>query len=171
VTDADVQFGAPLGKFAQQASGSGVISVRQGKILGLPVMGLSDRLINLGLNVAPAPPASQWKDQADVRFTFAGDHLHFDKLDLKSETYGADGSGDVWFDHRLNLSFNVRPELPVLSRLGSAGEAPGRLLGKAITFNIAGTTDEPRLSVKPPPGLKLLDGLRVIDKIIPKLPK
>jgi hypothetical protein len=77
----------------------------------------------------------------------------------------------VWFDHRLNLSFNVRPEMAVLSGLGAAGEAPGRLLGNAITFNITGTTDEPRLNVKPPPELKVLDGLRVIDKIIPQLPR
>ena len=58
-----------------------------------------------------------------------------------------------------------------MSRLGPVGEAPGRLLGKAIAFSIAGTTDEPRLTVNPPEEFKMLDGLRVIDKLIPKLPK
>ena len=60
VTDADLQFEAPLGKFTQQASGSGVIGVRQGKLVGLPVIGLFHRLINHELNVVTDQPSSQW---------------------------------------------------------------------------------------------------------------
>ena len=83
--------------------------------------------------------------------------------------YAADGSGDLWFDGRLDLEFNVRPELPVLSRLGGVGAVPGRLLGKAITFRITGAADKPLVSVKPPPGVP--EGLRFIESIIPRLPK
>lgn len=92
------------------------------------------------------------EDRAQAKWPFRPDHLDFTKLNVNSPLISLDGTGQVFYDQRVDLSLRaeVLQKLPrALGDVGKPLEDIGRIGGQVVTYRVTGTISDPRIIPAP----------------------
>ncbi len=146
--DVAITYSAPPALWNKQAAGGGTISIRQGRIDSLPVLGRIITSLNNTLARTLGGDKHALTDSADATFSFAGDGMRFDHFAGTSGVLALRGSGTVGFDRQLDLRLNAGPMEALQNSLGPVGEAWGAVSGAMGGYRVSGTTEEPKVTVE-----------------------
>jgi len=127
-------------------SGSGVVQVRDGRLVMLP--GLADLadLLNVGPKLMGATGLSH---RADAEFDLTGEGVRVRSSTVEAEFVAARGTGLIAFDGTLDLDVNAGPLEKLQSNLGKVGAILGALTDKLVTYRVTGPMADPAVKVAP----------------------
>ena len=145
---AAITYSAPLAKWNQQAAGSGTVSIRQGRIDNLPVLGSILTGLNNSLSKTFAGDGKTLTDMADGTFTFAGDQVQIDRFTGTSGALGFRATGTIGFDRRFALRLNAGPLERLQDSLGVIGGAWASVSDAIAGYRVTGTLDAPQVSME-----------------------
>jgi hypothetical protein len=138
---------APLATAAQASSGQADLQIRQGRLLGLPVireLGAAMKVTGLGRGAN--------RDTADLAGTFAGDRLHLTQIDVSTDAMAVHGTGDIFLDGRLDAVVNGGPLEKAEGGMGAVGRALGSVTDQMAHYHLLGTLGSPQVHVVLGPG-------------------
>jgi hypothetical protein len=142
---ADITFSAPLAKWNTEAGGSGTLSIRQGRIDKLPVLGTVFTSLNNALSKTLG--GSALTDSADGNFTFAGNCVRIDLFTATSGELALRGGGTIGFDRRLDLRLNGGPMERLQNSLGAVGRVWASASDAIAGYQVSGTVADPQVSM------------------------
>lgn len=141
------QLRGRLGTIPDSFSGSGELSVEQGRLMRIPIIeGVVSHLITTPVRLPGL------EDRAQAQWQFRPDHLDFTKLNVNSPLISLDGTGQVFYDQRVDLGLRaeVLQRLPrALGDVGKLLEDIGRIGGQVVTYRVTGTISDPRIIPTP----------------------
>jgi hypothetical protein len=146
--DAAITFSAPPTRWNQQATGGGTISLRQGRIDNIPVLG--NIFTDVG-NLMKHPLGGgthALTDTAEASFTFAGDGLRFDRFAGTAGALALRGGGTLGFDQRLDLRLNGGPMEGLQNSLGAVGAVWASMSDAMAGYRVGGTLEDPKVSME-----------------------
>jgi hypothetical protein len=147
-----IAWQGPLTEALKQSRGSGTIQIVDGYLNQLPVLSTLLAAANRTMK-AVGMTSGRPSDTADMAFTFEGDRLNFNKVDVVTQMAVLRGHGDIFFDTRLNMLFNAGALEKVQSMLGRVGAFLGRISDEISAYTLTGTLDEPEVGVTLAPNL------------------
>ena len=145
---AAITYSAPLALWNKQAAGGGTLSIRQGRVDNIPLLGRIVAGVSQSLAGALGKHAPDLTDTADGTFSFAGEGVHFDHFSGTSGSLGLRGSGSVGFDGRLDLRLNGGPMEGLQNSLGAIGEAWASASDALAGYRVTGTVDDPKVTME-----------------------
>lgn len=143
-----VQWAGLLRKAAESSQGEGTLTVRQGKLIDLPVISDLQAAMRV-VGLASLKPS----DQAQIKFTFAGDHIEFKQINISTDTMAVRGDGTMGFNGVLDLKLNGGPLEKVQSELGAVGKLLGGVTDQLGRYHVQGTVREPTVRIVVGPDL------------------
>ena len=88
----------------------------------------------------------QQTDSADMTFELKGDRIYFSKAAILGGMVGIRGTGDLYYDGRLNLLVNTG----AIERLtGPFSEIVQGFAGSFVKYQVTGTMDDVKIGVLP----------------------
>ena len=145
---AAITYSAPLALWNKQAAGGGTLSIRQGRIDNLPLLGRIVAGVSQSLAGALGKPAPALTDTADATFRFAGEGVHFDHFSGTSGNLALRGTGSIGFEGRLDLRLNGGPMEGLQNSLGAIGEAWASASDALAGYRVTGTVDDPKVTME-----------------------
>jgi hypothetical protein len=119
--------------------GSGDVEIRDGH---LP-------LVDLFRGVLGIKGLREDKDYATGDFELTPDRVRWSDIKVGGGAIGIAGAGDLFYDGRLDLEFNVGPLQGREGVLGVIGDTVGIVADRLVKYDVTGTVDEPKIAVKP----------------------
>jgi hypothetical protein len=147
-----VEWQGPLTEASKQSRGNGTIQIADGYLNQLPVLSTLLAAVNRTMKAA-GMSSGRPSDTADIAFTFEGDRLNFNKVDIVTQMAVLRGHGDVFFDTHLNMLFNAGALEKVQSMLGKVGAFLGRMTDEISAYTLTGTLGDPEVGVTLAPNL------------------
>lgn len=127
-------------------SGSGNITLRQGRLVQLPL--ISDLASNMNL-LGQLTGQPEFNDEADINFNLTGTGVDISKMQLTTAVLAARGTGQIRYDQTLDLTLNAGPMEKVQSMLGDVGNILGAVTDQLVKYRVRGTVGDPEVSVAP----------------------
>jgi hypothetical protein len=137
----------PLADLAQSAGGGGRVTLRQARIARLPVLSTIDDALDRAAELA-MKKERVGHDAFSFDFSLGGDHARLEKIRMNSRWYGLRGSGDVYFDSRLDLTVDGGPIPRIENELGDVGDVLGEITESLLRARVTGTLDEPKVRLQ-----------------------
>jgi hypothetical protein len=125
--------------------GGGELHITEGRLMNLPVL---KAILDLGLKLTGSV-ALKPQDSADATFEIKPDHIYFSDVRIKNPALNIKGSGQVFYDQRLDLTATARVMGNVEKLLGDAGKVLEALADNIAAYRITGTRQDPKLQVRP----------------------
>jgi hypothetical protein len=147
-----VEWQGPLTDAAKQSRGSGTIQIADGYLNQLPVLSTLLAAVNRTMKAA-GMSSGRPSDTADMAFTFEGDRVNFNKVDVVTQMAVLRGHGDIFFDTHLDMLFNAGALEKVESMLGKVGAFLGRMTDEISAYTLTGTLGDPDVGVTLAPNL------------------
>jgi hypothetical protein len=147
-----IAWQGPLTEASKQSRGSGTIQIVDGYLNQLPVLSTLLAAVNRTMKAA-GMSSGRPSDTADMAFTFEGDRVNFNKVDVVTQMAVLRGHGDVFFDTHLNMLFNAGALEKVQSMLGRVGAFLGKISDEISAYTLTGTLGEPQVGVTLAPNL------------------
>lgn len=144
---ASTNFNAPADHLDTQASGSGVLSLREGEIDNLPIISQIGKALAAAFKVVVG--GDEVSDQVDMVWSYQGNKVHFSKIDMRTPTYAVRGDGDYYFEDRLDLYLNGGPLEKVQTLLGEVGRVLGKVTDQIIRYHVTGPIGDPVVTPEP----------------------
>jgi hypothetical protein len=129
---------AALARLPASLSGSGEIHLREGRLMGLPLITALVDLMKIKIPEALSPA-----DTIDATFTFTSPGVRIDRLDVLTALLAARGDGMINYDATLDMRLNAGPLEKLQSLLGKAGDLLGQLTDKLVAYKVEGRLGEP----------------------------
>lgn len=133
------------GKWPQGVSGSGKLTVREGRLFALPgfmdIVGMVDKALSGRVGAVN-------NHEAEADFTLKPEGIDLTRCEIKTDLMAARATGLVGFDKRLDLAVNAGPMEKLQSLFGKIGSIIGTVTDKLATYRVKGTTDEPKVSLE-----------------------
>ena len=149
-----INWEAPLDATITEAKGNGELNLKEGRLLGLPVVGRILDTIGRAMKVV-GMEGSLDQDTAQAEFRFVGDKTEFDRLDIDTSWAVLRGTGQVYFDKRLDLHIKGGPVQKAESLLGGVGRVLRQATDELAEYRVVGTLDKPKVGLKVVPGVHL----------------
>ncbi|MBE3109491.1 MAG: hypothetical protein IMZ46_03095 [Acidobacteria bacterium] len=148
----EIDWQGPLTDARKQSRGNGTIRIADGRLDQLPVL---STLINVVSKTMKATGMSSGRtgDTADVAFTFEGDRMNFNKVDVVTRVAVLRGHGDIFFDTHMDMLFNAGALEKIESMLGKVGAFLGRISDEISAYTMTGTLAEPKVGFTVAPNL------------------
>jgi len=146
--DAAITFSAPLALWNTQAAGGGTISIRQGRIDNIPVLGRIFTGVDNLITHTMGGHTHALTDTADGTFAFAGDAVRFDHFAGTSGALALRGAGTMGFDRQLDLRLNGGPMEGLQNSLGAVGEAWASMSDAMTGYRVTGPAGDPKVSME-----------------------
>ena len=130
------------GRFASLAdtfTGSGRFDVAKGRLV----------TVQLFRDLLGLTGTRRDTDQSSARFALSGDRVRFSDVKVSGDLIGFTGEGDLHYDGRLDFVFHGGPLKGKDGVLGAVGDTLGLLTDRLATYDLKGTVQEPKLSVRP----------------------
>lgn len=143
-----MMFQAPLASWNSRARGGGELSIRQGRLANIPVLGTVIRFIRSTVAKALGDNKETFNDVADASFSFVDDRIVIHKFTATSGPLAMRGDGDVTFNQQLNLRLNAGPMERLQNSLGAIGRAWASISDSVAGYRVTGTLKEPDISVE-----------------------
>jgi hypothetical protein len=89
------------------------------------------------------------KDHGTANFELTPDRVRWSDVKVGGNAVGIEGDGDLFYDGRLDLVFNVGPLKGREGVLGAFGDAVGIVTDRLVKYGVTGTVDEPKVAVRP----------------------
>ncbi|MHC4082661.1 MAG: AsmA family protein [Planctomycetota bacterium] len=134
-----VQARGSFDELAGSFGGSGDVSIRDGHLL----------LVDLFRGVLGITGRREDKDYATADFELTPDRVRWSKIKVGGGAIGIAGDGDLFYDGRLDMLFNVGPLKGREGVLGVIGDTFGIVTDKLVRYALTGTVEEPHIAVKP----------------------
>ncbi|HKQ48849.1 MAG TPA: DUF3971 domain-containing protein [Phycisphaerae bacterium] len=133
---------ASLARLPASLSGAGDMHIRDGRLVGLPLISaLADVMkINIPSVMAPA-------DKADATFKFTPPGVRIERLDIVTGLLAARGDGLVRYDGTLDLRVSAGPLEKLQSLLGKAGDLLSLVTDKLVTYKVEGRLGNPTVRI------------------------
>jgi hypothetical protein len=141
---AAITYSAPLALWNRQAAGGGTVSIREGRIDNIPLLGR----IATGINNTLASNRKGLTDAADGTFSFTGEGVRFDHFTATSGMLALRGSGTIGFDGRLDLRLNGGPMEGLQNSLGTVGDVWASISDAMAGYRVSGTLEDPQVSLE-----------------------
>jgi len=122
----------------ESLTGSGTVSVDDAR---LAMVSAFSRILNLGFK---GPP----NDRGNATFTLYGNRVHLD-YDVLGRAVAIKGSGDTYYDGRLDQIVNAGPVERLNAALGPLGEILGSVTSLFVKYQVTGTLKDPKIEVRP----------------------
>lgn len=129
----------------ESISGSGDLTVEQGRLVNLPIISDLTRAISSPFG----GDSDSGSDAAQVDYDFKPDRLEISEFELVSPLIVARGDGRIYYDQRLSLAVNAGPMEKVQRGLGKIGAVLGGITDRLVKYYVSGTIEDPSISVKP----------------------
>ena len=146
--DAAITYAAPLARWNTQAAGGGTISIRQGRIDNIPVLGQIFTGVEDLLKHTMGGNTHALTDSADGTFAFAGDRVRFDHFAGASGALALRGAGTIGFDRQLDLRLNGGPMEGLQNSLGVVGEAWASVSDAMTGYRVTGSAGAPKVTME-----------------------
>lgn len=143
-----VDYAAPLARWNEQASGSGTLSIREGRIDTIPLFGRIVASVNNSLETTVGQSKHALTDTADCGFSFVGDSVRLDRCVFASGSLGLRATGTIGLDGRLDLRVNGGPMERIQNTMGAVGDAWGRLTDGMAGYRVNGPLDKPQVAME-----------------------
>lgn len=127
-------------------SGSGIVQVRDGRLVMLPGLTELADLLNVGPKLLGATGLTH---RADAEFDLTGAGVRVKSSTVETEFVAARATGLVAYDGTLDLDVNAGPLEKLQSNLGKVGEIFGKLTDKLVTYHVTGPMADPSVKVAP----------------------
>jgi len=127
-------------------SGSGSLTLKEGRLVLIPVVKELAEAMNIGTKVLNSSDLSH---TADAKFTLGPTGLQITESNVHTEVLAARATGAVNFDKTLDLRANGGPLEKITGLLGKAGKILGEVTDKALTYRVHGPIDKPTVDVLP----------------------
>lgn len=151
-----ITWRGPLREPLAHSAGGGDLSLADGRLTTLPLLGDLLGTLRTAIKPGEADTATP-SDTGQMAFTFEGNRVNFSRLDMTTDWGALRGTGDVYFDKRLEMRFNGGPIEKMQSLLGGLGRAIGKVTDQLAVYTLDGTLDHPEVGVKLAPALRLPD--------------
>jgi hypothetical protein len=138
---ADVASVSPL-----SLSGSGDLTVREGRLVNLPVISGLARAMNLLAKISGTP---KFHDTADATFKLTDTGVEVEKLNVETDILAARGDGTIGYDGTLDLLLNAGPLEKVQDAAGIVGDIVGAVTDQLVKYDVEGKVGDPKISVRP----------------------
>ena len=138
---ADVASATPL-----SVSGSGELTVREGRLVNLPLISGLARAMNVLGKITGAP---KFNDKADAAFTLTDTGVEVESLSAETEILAAHGNGTIGYDGTLDLLLNAGPMEKLQNAAGIIGDIVGAVTDQVVKYDVEGTVGAPTISVRP----------------------
>jgi hypothetical protein len=126
-----------------ELAGEGTLEISRAQLARVPVI---DGLLQAMKRVSSYGESS---DHGNASFEVQRDLVRFTRFEFISQSVAARGSGDVYFDGRLDLGVNAGPLERIQGALGKIGDVFGKITDRLVTYRVTGTIDEPKYNVQP----------------------
>mgnify|MGYP005847974597 CR=1 FL=1 len=149
VVSFDTDLHAPLHMLDHAAAGTGWLSVREGRLIALPLLARLRAVMGLGDAAEPDTATPAGNDRADLEWRYEGDHLQFSQLEAITRWLAVRGDGKLYFDGSLDLRLNGGPLERLQHTMGFVGDWMGRVTDKLVTYTVTGRVGDPVVSARP----------------------
>jgi hypothetical protein len=129
---------AALTRVPASLTGSGDIHLRDGRLVGLPLVSALVDLMKIRVPSALSPA-----DKADATYRFTSNGVQVERLEFITALLAARGEGIIRYDTTLDMRLNAGPVEKLESLLGKAGDLLGQLTGKLVAYKVEGRLGEP----------------------------
>lgn len=128
-------------------TGSGAITVRDGRLVNIPV--LSDLIEAMNLLQKAMGAGTRLEDTADVNFDLTGEGVKITKGEATTQVAAARFTGLIRYNGTLDLIANAGPLEKVQGLFGKVGGIIGEVTDKLVKYRISGPASDPKVEVKP----------------------
>lgn len=129
-------------------SGRGTIELRQGRLVGIPLVKALAEAMNVFGNFASSDSTNH---TADVIFTLEPRGMNISDLTVTTEVIGIKGDGMVGFDRSLELTLAAGPmeKLSALMGKNAVSRLLGDISGSLVKYRVGGVIGAPTVKVDP----------------------
>ncbi|MDH3582988.1 MAG: AsmA family protein [Phycisphaerae bacterium] len=145
--EGEADLSAPANAWNRQARGSGRLALTEASFSSVPAASTAHAKMR-ELGEWENGTAAAGSDQGYVEFSLDGDHARVEKLDIRTSLVAVRGTGEVFFDGRLNLQLNGGPLEKLQASLGPLGKVTGWLTDRLTTYEVRGTIAEPEVNLR-----------------------
>ncbi|MCB9849724.1 MAG: hypothetical protein H6817_03375 [Phycisphaerales bacterium] len=125
-------------------SGNGSLTIRDGRLVNLPIIG---DILAL-LSKAPIVRSAEPKDQADIDFELTGEGVRIVKAKIISWIALIRGEGMIGYDQSLDLLVNAGVLGRIQDELGRVGELLNTITDSMVQYTVKGTIEKPKVGVR-----------------------
>jgi hypothetical protein len=137
---------AELDRLPETIRGSGIVRIRDGRLILLPGLTQLSRLLNVGSRLIGA---GELTHRADIEFDLTPDGVRIRSSTVQTEVLAARASGLVTYSGILDLDVNAGPLEKIQSNLGVVGDMFGRITDRLVTYHVTGPLSDPAVRVAP----------------------
>jgi hypothetical protein len=127
-----------LSRLPASLSGSGELHLREGRLMGLPIISALIDVMKI-----PVPAALASTDKADATFKFTSPGVRIERIDIITGLLAARGDGIIKYDGTLDMRVNAGPVERLQSLLGKAGDLLGMVTDKLVGYKVEGRIGNP----------------------------
>lgn len=129
---------AALVRLPASLSGPGEIHLRDGQLVGLPVISSLLDLMKIKLPAVLSPG-----DKADATFKLSPLGVQVERIDIITALLAVRGEGIIKYDGTLDMRLNAGPLEKMESLLGKAGDLLSHLTDKLVAYKLEGPLGNP----------------------------
>lgn len=133
---------AALSRLPDSLSGSGDVHLREGRLVGLPVISALVDLMKIKVPASMTP-----SDKADATFKFTAPGIRIERIDIVTGLLAARGEGIIRYDATLDMRVNAGPVERLQSLLGKAGDLLSRVTDRLVAYQVEGPMGNPSVRV------------------------
>lgn len=131
-----VTAGGSTADLAGTFGGSGDIEVSEGRLQSVQIFGDLFKVVN-----------ARGRDRATTKFRLTPDRVEFSDAFARGTAIGVRGGGNLYYDGRLDMQVRAGPVERLDGILAGAGKLISTVTGGLVSYRVAGTVDDPRVSV------------------------
>jgi len=130
----------------QIAKAGRTLELREGRLVTIPIVhDLLDAMDVLG----KIRGKTAYKDKADLAFDLTGDSVRVTEMKIVTTVAAVRGTGDIFYDGRLDMLVNAGPMEKVQSMLGEIGDILGKVTDQLVKYDVEGTVSDPSVTARP----------------------
>ena len=130
-------------------SGSGTVSIAEGRFVEVPVLGEIVRALASAAGIVGIGNGQGTNSSLNADFNLTGQGIDVTQSELATPALAARATGLIGYDGTLNMRVNAGPIEKLQSKLGDVGKILGAVTDKLVTYAVKGTVSEPKVSVQP----------------------
>ncbi|MGP1346242.1 MAG: hypothetical protein ACTS3F_06190 [Phycisphaerales bacterium] len=131
---------------ANSLGGDGTLTVREGRLISIPV--ITDLLEVMNV-LSQVVGERSFHDKADAEFAFEGDKIRLTDFNFENAVAAVRGQGTIATAGDLDLSVNAGPLEKVTGGLGAIGGIVGSVTDRLVKYRVRGKVGDPKVSVAP----------------------
>lgn len=143
------QVGFDLTRMPGSLSGTGRLTMTNGRLFGLPVLELIyEQSLNRAFGIRNAP-----EDRAKVDFKILPNRVEIQDSEIANALITVNGTGAIYYTKHLDLEVKARLGGNVEKKLGELSNLVGtvsKAVGQLVSYTVTGTTSEPKIGVRSP---------------------